>query len=220
MGRGGAVLKIFEARAPRDSNFPRGRGGAGRGVHPWMICSNPLQQCPFLWSTGNIPWQMSGFVKLLSSSLETVFWHFQKWDQQRLSEGRYVGSFLFVPPVHKCDDKNTHIYPGIPPINVLLDLLQSYSLQPPTQVAWTLASWWISLEVVGNLSIKRMKLITYFWASPKFLRLQIIVCWIFCQQVSLGMTKYVDWKGALTKIWWSWCISWIEGPLPKTRNRG
>ena len=33
-GRGGAELKIFGAGAPRGSHFPRGRGGAGRGVHP------------------------------------------------------------------------------------------------------------------------------------------------------------------------------------------
>ena len=30
MGRGGAFLKIFGAGAPRGSQFPRGRGGAGR----------------------------------------------------------------------------------------------------------------------------------------------------------------------------------------------
>ena len=36
-GQGGAELKIFGAEAPWGSHFPRGRGGAGRGVHPWYI---------------------------------------------------------------------------------------------------------------------------------------------------------------------------------------
>ena len=37
-GRGGAELKIFGAGAARGSHFPRGRGGAGRGVHPcWKL---------------------------------------------------------------------------------------------------------------------------------------------------------------------------------------
>ena len=59
---------------------------------------------------------------------------------------------------------------GFLTFKILLDQLQSYSLQHPTQVVWILASWWISLEVVGNLTNKGMKLlITYFWASLKFL---------------------------------------------------
>ena len=29
-------MKIFGAGAPRGSHFPRGRGGAGRGVHPCL----------------------------------------------------------------------------------------------------------------------------------------------------------------------------------------
>ena len=36
-GRGGAELKIFGAGAARGSHFPRGRGGAGRGVHPCRL---------------------------------------------------------------------------------------------------------------------------------------------------------------------------------------